>query len=96
MNISNLTRTIVDPLLEAVRGGITGGVIALVLAKDAIAARGPRAGTKSQHLRTFARWTGADSATADCRTHPKALISRGRRTRHRRCLITAMTMVGFR
>lgn len=32
-NLSNLTRTIVDPLLEAVRGGITGGVIALVLAK---------------------------------------------------------------
>jgi hypothetical protein len=32
-NLSNLTRTIVDPLAEAVRAGITGGVIAVVLAK---------------------------------------------------------------
>jgi hypothetical protein len=32
-NVVNLTRTIVDPLLELVRGGITGGVTALVLAK---------------------------------------------------------------
>jgi hypothetical protein len=32
-NISNLTRTVVDPLLELVRGGIAGGVIALVLGK---------------------------------------------------------------
>jgi hypothetical protein len=32
-NLSNLARTVVDPLLEAVRGGITGGVIAVVLGK---------------------------------------------------------------
>ena len=30
-NISNLTRTVVDPLLEFVRGGIGGAVIAAVL-----------------------------------------------------------------
>jgi uncharacterized membrane protein len=30
-NVANLTRTIVDPLLEFVRGGITGGVITVVL-----------------------------------------------------------------
>ena len=30
-NIANLTRTVVDPLLEAVHGGIGGAVIAVVL-----------------------------------------------------------------
>ncbi len=33
-NVSNLTRTLVDPLLEFVRGGIAGGVIAAVLGKS--------------------------------------------------------------
>ena len=32
-NVGNLTRTVVDPLLELVRGAITGGVIAVVLGK---------------------------------------------------------------
>ena len=32
-NVGNLTRTIVDPLLELVHGGIAGGVIAVVLRK---------------------------------------------------------------
>ena len=32
-NMTNLTRTVVDPLLELVRGGIVGGVTALVLGK---------------------------------------------------------------
>lgn len=32
-NVGNLTRTVVDPLLELVHGGIAGGVIAVVLAK---------------------------------------------------------------
>lgn len=32
-NIANLTRTIVDPLLEIVHGGIGGGAIAAILAK---------------------------------------------------------------
>ena len=32
-NVSNLTRTVVDPLLELVRGGIVGGVIAAVAGK---------------------------------------------------------------
>ena len=32
-NMSNLTLTVVDPLLEAVHGGIAGGVIAAVLGK---------------------------------------------------------------
>lgn len=32
-NVANLTRTVVDPLLELVRGGIAGGVIAVVLGK---------------------------------------------------------------
>jgi hypothetical protein len=32
-NIANLTRTVVDPLLELIRGGIGGGVIAVVLGK---------------------------------------------------------------
>jgi len=32
-NVSNLTRTVVDPLLELVRSGIAGGVIAVVLGK---------------------------------------------------------------
>jgi hypothetical protein len=38
-NVANLTRTIVDPLLEAVRGGIAGAVIAAVLGKVPVAAR---------------------------------------------------------
>jgi hypothetical protein len=33
INIANLTRTIVDPLLEFVHGGIGGAVIAAVLAR---------------------------------------------------------------
>jgi hypothetical protein len=32
-NVSNLTRTVVDPLLELVRGGVGGGVIAVVLGR---------------------------------------------------------------
>jgi hypothetical protein len=32
-NVSNLTRTIVDPLLEIVHGGIGGAVIGLLVAK---------------------------------------------------------------
>lgn len=32
-NVANLTRAIVDPLLELVRGGIAGGVIGIVLGK---------------------------------------------------------------
>jgi len=32
-NIANLARTVVDPLLELVRGGIAGGAIAVVLGK---------------------------------------------------------------
>jgi hypothetical protein len=32
-NIANLTRTVVDPLLEVVHGGIGGGVIAVVLGR---------------------------------------------------------------
>ena len=32
-NIQNLTRSVVDPMLELVRGGIAGGVIGLVLGK---------------------------------------------------------------
>ena len=32
-NMTNLTRTVVDPLLELVRGGIVGGVTALALGK---------------------------------------------------------------
>ena len=32
-NVLNLTRTVVDPLLEIVRGGIAGGLIAVVLGK---------------------------------------------------------------
>lgn len=38
-NVSNLTRTIVDPLLEAVRGGVAGAAIAAVLGKVAVAAK---------------------------------------------------------
>jgi len=34
-NVATLTRTVVDPLLELVRGGIGGGVIAFVLGKIA-------------------------------------------------------------
>src|SRR5262245_36039917 len=40
-NVANLTRTVVDPLLELVRGGITGGVTALVLAKISESVRRP-------------------------------------------------------
>jgi uncharacterized membrane protein len=40
-NIANLTRTIADPLLELLRGGIAGGIIAAVLAR--IAKAEPRA-----------------------------------------------------
>ena len=32
-NVQNLTRTAVDPVLELVRGGISGGIIALILSK---------------------------------------------------------------
>lgn len=32
-NVSNLTRTTVDPLLESIRGGVSGGIISLVLGK---------------------------------------------------------------
>ena len=39
-NVSNLTATIVDPLLEIVRSGIGGAVIAAVLGRSA--ASGPR------------------------------------------------------
>jgi hypothetical protein len=38
-NVSNLTRTIVDPILEAVRGGAAGAVIAMVAGKAPVAAR---------------------------------------------------------
>ena len=34
-NVSNLTRTVVDPLLEVVHGGIGGAVIALVVSRTA-------------------------------------------------------------
>ena len=39
-NLSNLTKTIVDPLLEIVHGGIAGAVIAAVLKK--VPASGPK------------------------------------------------------
>ncbi|HEY3162142.1 MAG TPA: hypothetical protein VGJ78_24440 [Vicinamibacterales bacterium] len=32
-NVQNLTRTAVDPMLELVRGGISGGIIGVILAK---------------------------------------------------------------
>lgn len=38
-NIANLTRTVVDPLLELVRGGIAGGVTAVVLGKISASGR---------------------------------------------------------
>ena len=38
-NIANLTRTVVDPLLELVRGGISGGVTAAVLERISASAR---------------------------------------------------------
>jgi hypothetical protein len=38
-NISNLTRTILDPLLELVRGGVAGAVIAIVLTRMPALAR---------------------------------------------------------
>lgn len=40
-NLMNLTRTIVDPLLEIVRGGISGAVIAMVLARVPAPATAP-------------------------------------------------------
>jgi hypothetical protein len=42
-NIANLTRTVVDPLLECVRGGISGAVIAAVLGWVAAPGRGKTA-----------------------------------------------------
>jgi hypothetical protein len=42
-NVANLTRTVVDPLLEIVHGGIGGAVIAAVLAKVAKPEAQPRA-----------------------------------------------------
>ena len=41
-NIANLTRTIVDPLLEIVHGGIGGAVIAAVLRKMATTGSPPK------------------------------------------------------
>jgi len=38
-NLSNLTRTIVDPILEAVRAGIAGAVIVLALTTTRVAVR---------------------------------------------------------
>jgi hypothetical protein len=38
-NVPNLTRTIVDPLLEVVRTGIGGAVIAVVLGRFAKSGR---------------------------------------------------------
>jgi uncharacterized membrane protein len=38
-NMSNLTRTVVDPLLELVRGGIGGAAIAAVLGRLAVSGR---------------------------------------------------------
>jgi hypothetical protein len=40
-NIANLTRTVVDPLLEAVHGGVGGAVIAAVLGRMAGPGRKP-------------------------------------------------------
>jgi hypothetical protein len=40
-NIANLTRTVVDPLLEIVHGGIGGAVIAAVLRRMPAAGRNP-------------------------------------------------------
>ncbi len=41
-NVSNLTATLVDPLLELIRAGISGGVIAAVLGKIADAPEAPQ------------------------------------------------------
>ena len=41
-NISNLTRTVVDPLLELVRAGVAGGVIVAVVGKRREVARQTR------------------------------------------------------
>jgi Ca2+/Na+ antiporter len=41
-NISNLTRTVVDPLLEIVRAGVAGGVIVAVVGKRREVARQTR------------------------------------------------------
>ena len=41
-NISNLTRTVVDPLLELVRAGVAGGVIVAVVGKRREVARETR------------------------------------------------------
>ena len=40
-NVANLTRTVVDPLLEIVHGGIGGAVIAAVLRKMPASGRSP-------------------------------------------------------
>ena len=44
-NISNLTRTVVDPLLELVRAGVAGGVIVAVVGKRREVARQIRQAT---------------------------------------------------
>ena len=44
-NVANLTRTIVDPLLEIVHGGIGGAVVAAVLARMPMAAVRPQVRT---------------------------------------------------
>ena len=41
-NVWNLTATLVDPLLELIRAGISGAIIAAVLGKIAGAQEGPR------------------------------------------------------
>jgi len=40
-NIANLTRTVVDPLLEIVHGGVGGFFIALVLGRMHVSGRNP-------------------------------------------------------
>jgi hypothetical protein len=39
MDMATLTRTVIDPLLEAVRGGVAGAVIAVALARRPVAVR---------------------------------------------------------
>jgi hypothetical protein len=39
MDMPTLTRTVIDPLLEAVRGGVAGAVIAVALARRPVAVR---------------------------------------------------------
>lgn len=38
-NLANLTRTVIDPILEAVRAGVAGAVIAVALARMRVAVR---------------------------------------------------------